>query len=125
MSSVRYYADEHVGNAVVQGLRQRGVDILTVVEAGMLSATDEAQLAFALNASRVIFTQDGDFLRLAASGVSHAGIVYAPQGTSIGPITVDGSLTATTATAPVSIVFMSAVTAQEYAAQRPRRCRAK
>jgi hypothetical protein len=63
-----------------------GVDILTVVEAGMLSATDEAQLAFALNAGRVIFTQDGDFLRLAASGVSHAGVVYAPQGTSIGPI---------------------------------------
>jgi hypothetical protein len=24
----------------------------------------------------VIFTQDGDFLRLAASDVSHAGIVY-------------------------------------------------
>ena len=69
MSSVRYYVDEHVGNAVVQGLRQRGVDILTVVEAGMLSTTDEAQLAFALNAGRVIFTQDGDFLRLAASGI--------------------------------------------------------
>ena len=86
MSSVRYYVDEHIGNAVVQGLRQRGVDILTVVEAGMSSATDDAQLAFALKAGRVIFTQDGDFLRLAASGVSHAGVVYAPQGTSIGPI---------------------------------------
>jgi hypothetical protein len=46
----------------------------------------EAQLAFALTAGRVIFTQDGDFLRLAASGVSHAGVVYAPQGTSIGLI---------------------------------------
>jgi predicted nuclease of predicted toxin-antitoxin system len=78
--------DEHVGKAVVQGLRQRGVDVVTVVEAGMLSATDEAQLAFALKAGRVIFTQDGDFLRLAASDVSPAGIVYAPQGTSIGAI---------------------------------------
>ena len=86
MSSVRYYVDEHVGKAVVQGLRQRGVDVVTAVEAGMSSATDEAQLAFALNARRVIFTQDGDFLRLAASGVSHAGIAYAQQGTSIGPI---------------------------------------
>ena len=34
----------------------------------------------------MIFAQDGDFLRLAASGVSHGGVVYAPQGTSIGPI---------------------------------------
>jgi hypothetical protein len=57
-----------------------------VVEAGMLSATDEAQLAFALNTGRVIFTQDGDFLRMAAGGVSHAGVIYAPQGTSISPI---------------------------------------
>jgi hypothetical protein len=86
VSSVRYYVDEHVGKAVVHGLRQRAVDVVTVVEAGMLSATDEAQLAFALKAGRVIFTQDGDFLRLAASGVSHAGIVYAPQGRSIGEI---------------------------------------
>ena len=86
MSSVRYYVDEHVGNAVVQGLRRRGVDVVTVVEAGMLSETDEAQLAFALNAGRVIFTQDGDFIRLAASGLSHAGIVYAPQGTPLGRI---------------------------------------
>jgi hypothetical protein len=62
------------------------VDVVTVFEAGMLSKTDEAQLAFALNTSRVIFTQDGAFLRLAASGMSHAGIVYAPQGTPIGAI---------------------------------------
>src|SRR6478672_9344874 len=80
VSSIRYYVDEHVGNAIVQGLRRRGVDIVTVIEAGMSGEADDAQLAFARNRGRVIFTQDGDFLRLAASGISHAGIVYAPQG---------------------------------------------
>ena len=34
----------------------------------------------------VLFTQDDDFLRLHASGVTHAGIAYAPQGTSVGDI---------------------------------------
>ena len=86
MSSVRFYLDEHVGNAVANGLRQRGVDVVTVVDVGTTSQTDEAHIAFALNEGRAIFTQDGDFLRLAASGISHAGIIYAPQGTPIGMI---------------------------------------
>jgi predicted nuclease of predicted toxin-antitoxin system len=53
---------------------------------GLLGENDEAQLAFALQQGRVIVTQDRDFLRLAASGVSHAGIVYTQQGVSIGTI---------------------------------------
>jgi predicted nuclease of predicted toxin-antitoxin system len=78
--------DEHVSKAVIRGLRVRGVDVLSVPEANMLEASDEAHLAFALEKGRVIFTQDADFLRLAAAGHDHAGIVYARQGTSVGDI---------------------------------------
>ena len=35
---------------------------------------------------RVIFTQDSDLLRLHAAEHPHSGIVYAPQGMSIGEI---------------------------------------
>lgn len=52
----------------------------------MLGASDEEHLAFAFAEGRVIFTQDADFLRLAAVGHEHAGIVYARQGTSVGDI---------------------------------------
>lgn len=83
---IKFYADEHVAKAVVKGLRQRGVDVRTVVEAGMRTATDQEHLALAEREERVIFTQDDDFLRLHAAGVKHAGIVYASQGTSIGTI---------------------------------------
>jgi uncharacterized protein with PIN domain len=86
VSKLRYYADEHVSKAVIRGLRQRGVDVLTVPEANKLGATDEEHLAFALAEGRVVFTQDDDFLRLASSGKAHAGIVYAPQHTPIGEI---------------------------------------
>ena len=86
MSDIRYYADEHVANVVVTGLRLRGIDILSVQAAGLRGASDEQHLAFALADSRVIFTQDDDFLRLAALGYFHAGIVYAPQQTSISHI---------------------------------------
>jgi hypothetical protein len=67
-------------------LRQRGVDVITVIEAGMRGRSDEAQLAFALQAGRVTFTQDRDFLRITASGIPHAGVVYAPQGAPVGAI---------------------------------------
>lgn len=67
----------------MRGLRQRGVDVLTVVEAGMPGASDEEHLKRALNEGRVIFTQDDDFLRLHAAGADHAGIVYAPQQTPV------------------------------------------
>jgi len=52
----------------------------------MRGATDLAQLQLASIQRRVIFTQDADFLRLAAAGHRHAGIVYAPQHTGIGAI---------------------------------------
>ena len=83
---IRFYTDEHVARAVVNGLRLRGVDVLTVTEAGLLGATDEEHLTRAQNDGRVLFTQDDDFLRLHAAGMEHAGIVYAPQGASIGDI---------------------------------------
>ncbi len=83
---VKFYTDEHVGRAVVHGLRQRGADVLSVPEAGLLGASDEEHLERARAEGRVVFTQDEDFLRLHAAGVAHAGIAYAPQGTSIGDI---------------------------------------
>ena len=84
--SINFYTDEHVARAVVRGLRQRGVDVLTVLEAGLIGASDEEQLEYANAEGRVIFTQDDDFLRLHAAGVDHAGIVYARQHTSISDI---------------------------------------
>lgn len=86
MTVIRYYTDEHVAIAVVRGLRQRGINVLSVPEAGMRGASDENHLALAYEQRRIVFTQDADFLRLAAAGHKHAGIVYAPQRTALGEI---------------------------------------
>lgn len=85
-SVIKYYMDEHVAKAVIRGLRQRGVDVLSVPEAGLLGASDEEQLAHARSEGRVFFAQDEDVLRLHAEGIPHCGIAYAPQGTSVGHI---------------------------------------
>ena len=41
MAVIRYYLDEHVAEAVATGLRSRGIDVLTLSEAGMLGASDK------------------------------------------------------------------------------------
>ena len=77
--------DQHVPAAESEGLRRRGVDVLTAQEAGMYSAKDEEHLAFALSGGRVIFTQDSDFLRIHAE-VRHTGLVYAHQQMPVGDV---------------------------------------
>ncbi|MFB6278762.1 MAG: DUF5615 family PIN-like protein [Salinibacter sp.] len=84
MASVRYYFDEHVAGAVARGLRNRGIDVLTLGEAGMLGASDQEHFRYAYEEGRVLVTFDDDFLRLASETEQHAGVVFAPQGKAIG-----------------------------------------
>ena len=83
---VKFYIDECVARAVIRGLRQRGADVLTVAEAGLLGATDDVHLARAVAENRVVFTQDQDFLRLHAAGATHVGIAYARQEMAVGDV---------------------------------------
>jgi len=84
VGKVRFYTDEHVSKAIVRGLRERGVEVLTVVEAGKRGASDQEHLAFARLEGYVIVTQDDDFLRLHATGAEHAGIVFAKRSNTTG-----------------------------------------
>ena len=76
---IRFYTDQHYPVAVTQGLRQRGIDVLTVQEAGRCGDDDRDQLAFALAEERVMVTFDSDFLALHQSGTTHAGIAWCPE----------------------------------------------
>jgi len=44
--------DEHIPKAVTEGLRRRGVDVLSAQEAGMSGANDYDQLSLANSLSR-------------------------------------------------------------------------
>lgn len=90
-SEIRFHLDEHMGNDLARALRRAGVDITTTVEVGLRTHSDEAQLAFALREKRVLVTHDQDFLRLAAQGVSHAGIVFCYHSRSLSQI-IEGLL---------------------------------
>ncbi len=81
-------ADAHVKSGIVDGLRRQGMDIVTAQELGQSLANDEYLLVLATQASRLMLTNDADFLRLHAqwmlSGRHHCGIVYWAQNMGIG-----------------------------------------
>lgn len=71
-------------HSVVTGLRKRGVDVLTSLEAGTIEETDETQLAFATAEGRAIYSFNvGDFcdlnFRWLSRAQARAGIILAHQ----------------------------------------------
>ncbi|MBW4468913.1 MAG: DUF5615 family PIN-like protein [Stenomitos rutilans HA7619-LM2] len=74
--TIRFHLDESVSGAIAVGLRRRGIDVTTTPEVGLLSASDETQLSFAISQNRVIVTHDDDFLVIHRQGTPHSGIAY-------------------------------------------------
>jgi len=75
--------DVHVPYAISLSLRLRGVDVLTAQEDRTTEVSDADLLTRAASLERVLFTQDGDFRRLAGelqkNGQPFAGVVYSHQ----------------------------------------------
>jgi len=82
--TIALYMDQHVPSAITQGLRQRGVDVLTAWEDAYAEAEDERILERAGPLGRLVYTNDDDFLAIAQrwlqTGRGFAGLAYAhPQ----------------------------------------------
>lgn len=87
--ALELYMDHHLERAITNGLRLRGVDVLTAYEDRGDRLSDPALLDRAAVLSRVLFTRDDDFLVEAdhrqQRGIAFAGVVYAhKQRVSIG-----------------------------------------
>lgn len=90
--------DVHVHRALTDGLRSRGVDVLTSQEDRTTRWEDPDLLDRATALNRVLFTNDQDLLRIVAVrqqlGVPFAGVIYAPQTSPLGPVLRDLELCA-------------------------------
>lgn len=83
---LRYFFDEHMRIAIAEQLRERGIDVLTTVEAGRANhrISDIDQLRFATQQGRVLVTEDSDYVAHSITQRPHAGIVYFPIKLGIG-----------------------------------------
>jgi hypothetical protein len=86
MAEIRYHLDEHIDTAIAVGLRRRGIDVTTTVDARLLRASDLQQLAFAVADGRVFVTRERAILAEVGKVESHRGIAIARSGRrTIGP----------------------------------------
>ncbi|MEM9777755.1 MAG: DUF5615 family PIN-like protein [Chloroflexota bacterium] len=82
---IKLYLDEDAQRTgLIQALRARQIDVLTISEAGHIGKPDEFQLAFTAENNRVIFTFNrGDFFQLhtkwLGEGKNHSGIIVSDQ----------------------------------------------
>ena len=90
----RLYMDVNVPAAITDGVRLRGIDVLTAQEDGWRTAKDPALLDRATLLGRALFTMDDDFLAEGAlrqrTGVYFAGVIYVhPLETNVGRLVRD------------------------------------
>ncbi|MDA0282539.1 MAG: DUF5615 family PIN-like protein [Planctomycetota bacterium] len=91
--------DQHVPLSITEGLRERGVEVLTAAEDNAADWSDPDILQRASELQRVVFTLDDDFLVIAADWLESerefAGAAYAHQlGITIGQAVRDLELMA-------------------------------
>jgi len=72
--------DHHVHAAITEGLRRRGIDVVTAREDGTTTWDDDLLLERADRLGRVLFSQDDDLLAIArhwqGMGRTFAGLIY-------------------------------------------------
>lgn len=78
-AAINLYLDENLTHKIAVQLRQKGIDVVTVYDLGLAGDTDINHLVRATEMGRVLVTADTDFLRLAAEGMEHTGIVFGVQ----------------------------------------------
>jgi Domain of unknown function (DUF5615) len=80
---ISFYMDEHVPKAITNGLRLRGIDVLTVQEDDRTGIADNLVFDRAIELQRILFTQDDDFLvevqKRQQLGLTFSGVIYAHQ----------------------------------------------
>jgi hypothetical protein len=77
------YMDVHIPKAITNGLRLRGVDVLTAQEDNTITLSDADLLTRATELGRPLFSQDDDLLAEAhirlSTGKDFAGVIYSHQ----------------------------------------------
>ena len=78
---MKIYCDENIESAIIDGLRRRGIEVISARDTGDLGGSDEFHLRRASELEAVILTHDVDFLKIAhqwhQDGKGHKGILYA------------------------------------------------
>lgn len=80
MAKLKIYTDENVDIRIAEGLRRRGIKVISAIEKGMIGASDIEHFKYASDMQAVIFTHDHHFLEIAKTltkeGKDHWGVIF-------------------------------------------------
>lgn len=81
---IHLYFDEDVSVGIVENLRTRGFDVLSVRDAGARGRSDDEQMLYAVSQKRAIVTHNRvDFekqhVKLLENGMQHYGVIIAKR----------------------------------------------
>lgn len=81
---IALYLDEDVTQELALVLRERGYDVISAIEAGLLGYSDDKQLEYAISQGRAVLTYNStDYADLATEGFEsrreHPGIIISQQ----------------------------------------------
>ena len=62
---MKIYADENIESSIIEGLRRRGIEVVSALEYGYFGKADEFHLKKASEIKAEILTHDTDFLKFA------------------------------------------------------------
>lgn len=78
-----FYMDHHIHRSITEGLRHRGIDVLTAFEDGKEQDDDDVLFERANALNRILVSQDDDVLKIATrwqrTSREFAGVAYAIQ----------------------------------------------
>ena len=72
---MKIYADENIERSIIDGLRRRGIEVISAGELEYYGKSDEFHIRKALEMNAVILTHDNDFLMI-AERIDHSGIIF-------------------------------------------------
>ena len=77
---MKFYLDEYLSPKIAEGLRSKGIDVVSAHEAGNIQLSDPEQLSYATHERRCLVTRNArHFLLLARDAIQqqkpHAGIL--------------------------------------------------
>lgn len=78
--------DENMQKSVTRALRRRGVDVITVQDAGRREDDDPDLLSWATGLGRVLVTHDHDFEQHHREEQAHAGVVLVHDVSPVGHV---------------------------------------
>jgi len=86
---MKIYCDENIESAIVEGLKRRGIEVISTRDRKDLGKSDEYHLKRVSELGAVVLTHDPDLLKIAhrwnQRGKEHKGILYVhPLDLSIG-----------------------------------------